>query len=328
MPTSLLISTLQWVRRHTVFLYAIGLPIFCVFLWYGTLLRPPSDFPRDSIIRVAPGATVQATAQTLQKEQVIRSAIAFRLALTISGKETGLIAGDYYFSKPESMVRIVQRMIAGDFRLTPVRITIPEGATVNQMADIFAQSLRSFSKDEFIAHASPQEGMLFPDTYFLPPNSSPDTVVATLQRTFEQKIAILEPEIRASGKPLKDIIIMASLIEKEARLTETRRTIAGILWERLRIGMPLQVDAAFLYINGKNTYELTMDDLAIDSLYNTYKYAGLPAGPIGSPGLDAIRATLTPIESPYLYYLADKNGATHYARTFDEHKRNRELYMN
>ena len=120
---------------------------------------------------------------------------------------------------------------------------------------------------------------------------------------------------------------MASIIEKEAHTSDDRRVISGILWERLKIGMPLQVDATFLYINGKNTYDLSVDDLAIDSPYNTYKYAGLPIGPIGNPGLDSLEAALAPMTSPYLYYLSDKSGKTYYARTFNEHKRNREKYM-
>jgi UPF0755 protein len=120
---------------------------------------------------------------------------------------------------------------------------------------------------------------------------------------------------------------MASLVEEEARTLETRRTIAGILWKRLKLGMPLQVDAVFPYIIGKNTYELSIGDLALDSPYNTYKYAGLPPAPITNPGLDAMLAAVTPTDSPYLYYLSDRNGKMHYARTHDGHLANKAAYL-
>jgi len=121
---------------------------------------------------------------------------------------------------------------------------------------------------------------------------------------------------------------MASIIEAEARTTESRRIISGILWKRISLGMPLQVDSTFVYINGKNTYELTSDDLKIDSPYNTYVYKGLPPTPIGNPGLDAILAALYPKTSKYLYFLSSKSGDMYYATTFEQHKRNKELYLN
>jgi UPF0755 protein len=120
---------------------------------------------------------------------------------------------------------------------------------------------------------------------------------------------------------------MASILEAEARTTETRKIISGILWKRMEIGMPLQVDAPFQYIIGKNTFQLTTNDLKFDSPYNTYKYKGLPPGPIGNPGLDAISATVNPIKTNYLYYLSDVRGNMHYAKTFAEHVINKEKYL-
>ena len=120
---------------------------------------------------------------------------------------------------------------------------------------------------------------------------------------------------------------MASIIEREAITPEARRIVSGILWKRIKMGMPLQVDATFAYVNGKNTYELTAEDLHIDSKYNTYEYKGLPPGPICNPGLDSIIATIEPTATPYLYYLSEKNGTMHYAKTFEEHKMNKVKYM-
>jgi UPF0755 protein len=120
---------------------------------------------------------------------------------------------------------------------------------------------------------------------------------------------------------------MASIIEKEARTMEARQIIAGILWKRISIGMPLQVDVSFKYINGKVTEDLTLADLKIDSPYNSYLYKGLPPTPIANPGLDSIKATIKPIKTDYLYFLSDKNGGMHYAKDYAEHLHNKELYL-
>ena len=120
---------------------------------------------------------------------------------------------------------------------------------------------------------------------------------------------------------------MASLLEREVPLTYDRRVVAGILWKRIRLGMPLQVDAVFPYIIGKNSFNLTKSDLATDSPYNTYLYKGLPAGPIANPGLDAILAAVTPLPTSYLYYLSDKYGNLHYSATYEQHLANKHKYL-
>jgi len=121
---------------------------------------------------------------------------------------------------------------------------------------------------------------------------------------------------------------MASLVEKEARTLENKKLVAGVLWNRIKLHMPLQVDAVFGYINDRDTYAPSFADLTVDSLYNTYTHQGLPPGPIDNPGLDSIEAALYPATSTYLYYLTDKNGVMHYAKTFEEHKKNKEKYLN
>jgi len=172
------------------------------------------------------------------------------------------------------------------------------------------------------------EGFLFPDTYLFLPNAKPSDVLAVFEENFNVKIKSIDDAIRAFKKPLKDIVIMASILEAEARTTETRRIIAGILWKRLSIGMPLQVDAPFQYIIGKNTFQLTTGDLKFDSPYNTYLYKGLPPGAIGNPGLDAILATTYPQGNDYLYFLTTDDGVAIYGRNFEEHKANKARYLN
>ncbi len=148
-----------------------------------------------------------------------------------------------------------------------------------------------------------------------------------MHQTFKKRIATLTSEVEKFGKPVSEIVILASLLEEEASTSEDRRIVSGILWKRLSMGMLLQVDATFQYINGKGSLELTLDDLKIDSPYNTYKYKGLPPTPISNPGLDSIRAAVIPTKTNYLYYLSERDGTMHYATTFAEHLRNKARYL-
>ena len=144
---------------------------------------------------------------------------------------------------------------------------------------------------------------------------------------FNKKMEPWKGAIENSGHSLRDIIIMASILEREATTEKDKTMVAGILWKRISLGMPLQVDATFMYLLGKKSSELTVSDLKMKSAYNTYQNKGLPAGPIANPGIVAIRAAIIPTESPYLYYLSDNNDEMHYAKTFEEHKANKAKYL-
>ena len=163
-------------------------------------------------------------------------------------------------------------------------------------------------------------------------STKPEAIISIMRKNFDRKISQI-PQISAQGETsnnhsLKDVIIMASILELEASTTESRGTISGILWKRLDLGMPLQVDSTFFYINGKNTYELTVKDLKINSPYNTYLHTGLPPTPVDNSGTDSIMAALSPISTNYLYYLSSKDGTIHYAKTLDEHRLNIARYLN
>jgi len=159
------------------------------------------------------------------------------------------------------------------------------------------------------------EGYLFPDTYLFLPFAETEQIIGTMTDNFKKK----------AGDVGKDIVIMASLIEKEVPDIGDRKIVSGILWKRLKLGMALQVDAVFPYITGKQ--KVLSDDLKIDSPYNTYLHKGLPPGPISNPGLDAVEAAKNPQETSYLYYLSGKDGKTHFAKTFAEHLKNKEKYL-
>ncbi len=297
-----------------------------VFSLLSFLSSAPAEFQENTYLSIEKGMTLQAIAELLNERKLIRSPFLFKMWSIAFGRE-GVKAGDYSLQEPVSVLALSWRLTHGDYRLQPIRVTIPEGSTNAQIATILKKEHPRFYEKKFIALAAKKEGYLFPDTYLFLPTASEEEIVKKLESTFSEKITSLQSEITHFGKPLHDIITMASLIEEEARTTESRQKIAGILWKRISAGMALQVDAVFPYILGKNTFEITFDDLKFDSPYNTYRYAGLPPGAITNPGLDAIRATVTPVTTAYWYYLSDKEGNMHYAVTHDEHLANRERYL-
>ncbi|TSC83813.1 MAG: UPF0755 protein [Parcubacteria group bacterium Gr01-1014_17] len=290
--------------------------------------RPPLDFPRETFLTIEKGTALAVIADDFDKRRIVRSPFWFKVFVTLRAGSDGAIAGDYFFRERASALRIAERLVTGEYGLEETRVVIPEGLTNKEIATLFARALPKFSAREFLSLAEKKEGYLFPDTYQFLPNIQASGVIAVMEENFNKKITGLEPLVQIFKKPLRDIIIMASLLEKEARTLDTRRRIAGILWKRLRLGMPLQVDAVFPYIFEGKAYDLTDGDLLVDSPYNTYKYKGLPVGAISNPGLDALRAAVTPIDTPYLYYLSDKNGDMHYAKTHEEHLVNRVRYLN
>ncbi|OGF69864.1 hypothetical protein A3H65_03195 [Candidatus Giovannonibacteria bacterium RIFCSPLOWO2_02_FULL_45_14] len=207
-----------------------------------------------------------------------------------------------------------------------ISVTIPEGFNVYQIATAL-ESAGIVGRDEFLKEAVSEEGFLFPDTYEFFKDSKPKVIAAKIKRNFEEKTAIFESEIARQKKEMRDIVIMASLLEEEAASEKDRKIISGILWRRISLGMPLQVDAALTYATGRSSHKLTDADLVLDDPYNTYKYKGLPVGPISNPGIGAIEAAINPTISAYLYYLSDSKGVIHYAKTFEEHKLNRTKYL-
>lgn len=293
------------------------------------LISSPDEFPVGVIVSVEQGDTLSSISADLKSKGVIKSELAFEIATRLVANDKSIMSGDYFFEEPRNVFSVSNRMVKGIYGLTPIKITIFEGLTAVEIADFVAEKFSEFDKNEFIklVKESEKEGYLFPDTYLFLPNIKATDVIKAMENNFYKQIATIQGEISASGMELKDIIIMASILEEEARTSETRKIISGILWNRIDIGMPLQVDAVFPYIIGKNTYQVTLEDLKTDSPYNTYKYAGLPYGPISNPGLDSILATVTPIDTNYLYYLSDRKGNMYYSVDYEGHLKNKALYM-
>jgi len=316
----------EWLRINKKIIFYILAFVVLGFI-YIFLHKTPRYFPLGQVITVYPGETLQEISESLYEQKVVSYPFILRVHVVLLGGEKRVMAGDYLLDKTEGPADLANRLVSGKFKIETVKITIPEGWNVFQMADYLATVLTNFDRKAFFDLAKKNEGYLFPDTYFVSPTTDLSRLMDLMKENFDRKIKNII-EITGSKYSLNEIITMASILELEAKTAESRRTIAGILWKGLELRMPLQVDSAFLYINGKNTYELTVNDLEIDSPYNTYKYRGLPPGPIGNPGSQAIKAAVTPISTDYLYYISSKSGDMHYATTFEHHKKNIELYLN
>ena len=317
---------MDFFRRHLWRFSPFAVVLFLAASYFF-IFAPPSNFPaRDSVV-VSRGASVADIAEELSKAHLIKHPAVFRLILRISGMSSRVKSGTYLFSTPENALTIANRLTAGAYGLTPIRITFPEGITVREIAERVVEEMPLISAEEIIALGESQEGYLFPDTYLFQPDATAASIVDTLRANFDIKMAPLAADIKTSGRHMRDIVILASLVEKEARTSGNRRIVAGVLSNRLARGMPLQVDAVFGYIFNRDTYSPSLADLKVDSPYNTYLHAGLPPGPIANPGIESIRAALYPAETKYLYYLTGSDDQMHYAATYAEHQFNRRTYL-
>jgi len=243
------------------------------------------------------------------------------------------------FANPSRSERLLDRLFGREPKPDPIipaaeiTVRIPEGWTNDDIATYLAQTGPWLAADVLEADKG-KEGYLFPDTYRVYASSTAASVVDKMLKNFDAKLTDeLRADITKQGKTVEDIIIMASLIEKEAPINynkeenEDARIIGGIFWNRLKIGQGLQSDATLSYILKDKEDQHSGADLQIDSLYNTYKYRGLPPGPIANPGLLAIRAAIYPATTKYYYFLTTPDRQVIYAKTYEEHLQNKYKYL-
>ncbi|MCX6703170.1 MAG: endolytic transglycosylase MltG [Candidatus Zambryskibacteria bacterium] len=314
-------------RYKNIFFAICGSLLALILVFYIAVWRTPTDFPVDTIVSVNRGESLEEITQKFASLRLIRSPFAFRSLVILLGGEKKVTAGDYLMTNKESPLTLAWRIIEGRLGMEPIKVTIPEGLNVSEISGILGKKLALFDAELFLREAKDKEGYLFPDTYFLPPTAKPVDVILKMQKNFDEKMRSVETDIEKFGKPFDEVLIMASILEGEAKDTESRKIVAGILWKRISIGMPLQVDATFKYINGKDSSNLTLDDLKMDNAYNTYTNRGLPPTPINNPGLDALLAAVTPTKTEYLYFLTGNDGKMYYAKTFEQHKVNKQKYL-
>lgn len=314
-------------ERYAVVLGASALLVFGMLAIVTSASIAPSDFVPGTTVTISKDSTLGVAADRLAEAHVVKSARAYKASAVLLGRSRSLQAGTYVFDEPQSVIRVAYRTTHGIQGRTRVKVTIPEGSDADDIAWIMLKAIPGFDAPGFLSLAREHEGMLFPDTYFFYEHASPAEVVDALRSLYEQKVAGLRGNIVASGHSERELIVMASILEREAATETDRRMVADILWRRLEEGMPLQVDAPFWHIFRKGTKDLTSDDLKIDSPYNTYRYRGLPPAPISNPGLEAIMDALEPTPNSYVYYLSDMEGNMHYASTLEEHAENKRKYL-
>jgi len=269
------------------------------------------------IFVVPQGQSVKTIAARLKQAGLIKNELIFRLAVERKALSASLQAGDFRLSPGMNLEAIIESLTHGRLDYW---ITFPEGLRVEEYAEKLAAK-SGIDINDFILAAKPYEGQLYPDTYLIPDNASAEDIVTLLTDTFKQK------------SPTRDqkTIILASLIEREAKHEPDRPLVSSVLHNRLRLGMALQVDATVQYILGKrNSWwpkNLSREDLKTPSPYNTYLQPGLPPKPICNPGLLNLEAALNPAQTDYLYYVSDSGGYNHYAVTLEEHNANVAKYL-
>lgn len=327
MPPTIEPNMPPFIIKLPLFARIIIFGVIVFFIFFGLIFSAPMQFPINDMVNIPDGVSTDTAGQILENRKIIRSKATFIILTKIFG-DGHIQAGGYLFDKRENVFEVASRLSKGVHNLQSIKITFPEGTTVKDMAELCSKYLTQCKKEDFIAKASSLEGYLFPDTYFFWENADAEIVINMMNATHKQKIATLDKEIRLFGKPIHDVLVMASILEKEARKYEDMQKVSSVLWKRIELGMLLQVDASLDYALDKNTYELTLKDLATTSPFNTYKYKGLPPSPIANPGIDSIRAAISPTPTKYLYYLTDRSGNFYFAENHDKHLINKRKYMN
>lgn len=305
----------------------LGLAAFVYWLF-----SPVSSVEETIRFVIPKGQAISIIGSRLQEEGIIRNGFVFRVVVKLNNFETSIQAGSFDLSPSSSTTEIAQQLTAGT---EDIWITILEGWRAEEIAEsLDQQDLDFFDKELFLELAKDSEGMLYPDTYLIPREMSTENILGLLLNTFERKIVQgLAPEISNSSRDFEDILIMASLVEREARNYEQMREVAGILWNRIDLGMALQVDATLQYAAGYNSLQQTWwatptaQQKQLVSAFNTYLHQGLPPKPIANPSFNAVKATLLPLETQDLYYLHANDGNIYTAKTLQEHNENVNLYL-
>lgn len=286
------------------------------------------------VILVKPGMVANDIGDLLYQQGAIKSIFLFRIVSRLQGMESSLQPGEYVFSKNMTVQQIVAVLASGENSYQ--QITIPEGYTVEQIAKLlqekqlvsatlFKQTAQSFVPYQYMTNDNSHviykaEGYMFPNTYRITKGTTGEQILGVMTSQFDKQFTeSMRARAIEVGLSIKDVVILASLVEKEAQLPSDRPIIAGVFLNRLKQNMPMQSCATIQYILGYPKPELTVQDTEIASPYNTYQHMGLPPGPIANPGIAAINAVLYPQNTDYIYFVADRQGAHHFSKTYEEH---------
>jgi len=332
----------NWIKNKQKILTVIGSAVLLILFFICFIVFVPvNPSSHDTIVyAVKKGSSDSQIANDLQKLGLIRSGYFFRFYAILSFQHSILKAGQYNLSPKDSIYQIARKMAQG--QVIKDEVVILEGWTLKGISN-YLESKGVCGKDEFITLAQNDysgdfsflsdkpkklslEGYLFPDTYQISDDETCQDVLTLMLANFDKK---LTPDIRAAIKKQKksifDIVTMASMIEKEVRTIDDKKIVSGILWKRIAIGMPLQLDCTINYITNGNSPSVSIKNTKIDSPYNTYVYPGLPKGPISSPGMSSINAAIYPKKTNYWYWLSD--GVTHFSETLEQHNSAKATYL-
>ncbi len=322
----------------TTFLLIVGGPIFALgvgyFLIQGLVFQPADQTGESVVFEVASGERGVAIAQRLEDEGLVKSAYAFFAYNVALGRYQQMKAGRYLLSPAMTAAEISEAIFYGE-SLPEIAITFPEGLNLRQWQermveyfpeiDLTSYRVGDFQEEfSFLADASPEatlEGYLYPDTYYFNRQANHKDLVRRFLSNFERRLGDLIEEFEREGGNIHELVIKASLVEKEVSKMEDKKKVAGLIERRLRLGMPLQMCATITYLTGRASTQVSRAETEIDSPYNTYRYPGLPHGPICHPGRESFEAVLNYQLSEYLYYLSTPEGETIFSRTLDEHNR-------
>ena len=306
-------------------------------LLYTRVNQPYRGFDgTEQFVEIPQGTGSRPIGERLVAAGVVRDTATFRTALWMSGQGRHLKAGEYRFDSPMTPFEVIDTIARGDVYV--IMVTFPEGQTMAEMAKIVeshglgtAASFLRAAKDPAQIHdldpaAGDLEGYLFPETYALPRHTDSAKLVRMMVARFEK---VFTPELRqaaaARNLTVRQAVTLAAIVEKETAKADERPLVAAVYTTRLRIGMPLQCDPTVIYglvKAGRYDGNIHKDDLAFDSPYNTYRYPGLPPGPIASPGRASLEAAVHPADADFLYFVSRNDGSHEFARTLEEHNRN------
>lgn len=307
--------------------------IFSLFFLIAILFITAIYFPLEEnsttqkVVNIPSGTNAKEIVDVLEKNEIIRkNNYTFRILIKLSKLEDKLKFGEYNLSPSMNMLQILDKLVKGE--VIAYKITIPEGYTYTQIAELLDKK-EIAEKETFLKLLEDSEksleGYLFPDTYELPKQYGAENMVKVMLSNYNQ-IAIenkFADKAEKIGFSMEEIIILASIIEKESKFTKERRQVSSVFHNRLKKDMKLQSCASIQYILKEPKEKLEESDLKIDSPYNTYLYKGLPPGPISNPGLDSIMAALEPAEEDYLYFVLGENGRHIFSKTYQEHLKNK-----
>ncbi len=314
--------------RTILIILDICLIVALVFLLvvYYQLETPLSKNTEEKIFTVEQGQGLEKIAENLKKQRLINSKSVFVFYAWLKGETRNLQAGKYSLSPSMAIPEIIEKIINGEVIKDWVKITIPEGWTNRQIEERLLSS-GMIAENEKLSREL--EGYLFPDTYYFEKEASIEEIIKKMRDNFDKKVTEdLKIEIKRREKNLYDILIMASLLEREVKSDEDMAVVSGVFWKRLENNYPLQSCATIAYILEIDKWRYSVEETRIESPYNTYLNIGLPPTPINNPGLSAIRAAIYPKDTDYNFFLTDpETGTTIFSKTLEEHNANKRKYF-